>query len=79
MAKAGAIEKGKTADFTVLLGITKPEKAKAIKADITEEEDIIEISDAPNISEVLDPDEMESDAETAETNIESTENGAMEE
>lgn len=66
MSKAGAIAADRPADFPVLLGIEKSEPTEATASEATDEEDIIEISDVPNISEALNHDEIENITESAE-------------
>ncbi|MBQ8448132.1 MAG: prolipoprotein diacylglyceryl transferase [Clostridia bacterium] len=62
MSKAGTIAADKPADLAVLLGIVKPEAAKLAEEEPTDEDDILEITEAPSVTELL------------EDNIESTEN-----
>jgi len=66
MANEGVIAGDKPADLPVLLGISRPEHIEASKKELPDEEDIIDIAEVPNISEILEnqtTDEIEENAE----------------
>ena len=81
MSREGLIAVDKPADMPVLLGIMKPEPTEAVKTEEPDEEDIIDIAEAPNISEMLqteDPPKISEILENKNTH-EDAENGDMEE
>jgi phosphatidylglycerol:prolipoprotein diacylglycerol transferase len=78
MVKAGKIASDKPADLPVLLGIAKPEPM-AVQAEAPDEDDIIDISDAPGIEGLLETEKKQKISEILENKEENAEDGEMEE
>ena len=79
MVKEGAIASDKPADFLVLIGAQKPEPIEAPKKEMPDEEDIIDISEAPNIAEILGTEKAQNISEILEEKEENAEDGDKEE
>ena len=77
MLKAGKIAGNKPADLPVLLGIAKPEPM-ASAAEEPDEEDIIDISDAPRVDGLLETEKKQNISDILK-NKEDAENGEQEE
>ena len=78
MVKAGKIASDKPADFPVLLGIAKPEPMAA-QVEAPDEEDIIDITDAPRVEGLLETEKKQNISEILENKEENAEDGEMEE